>query len=106
MFPKDVPGEVEINVANEESEEDEEEEEEEEVQRPRKKSKKTTPELPTWITDLPKNNMKITYGYKDRLKNVKSDLIGLNEVEIFEKLFDEEVVNHIVKQKFICPAAE
>nr|CAH7747080.1 unnamed protein product [Callosobruchus chinensis] len=43
-------------------------------------------------------DMPSTSGWKDRLELVKSDLENLSPVDIFEKLFDSDIYNHISQQ--------
>nr|CAH7738745.1 unnamed protein product [Callosobruchus chinensis] len=43
-------------------------------------------------------DMPSTSGWKDRLELVKSDLESLSPVDIFEKLFDSDIYNHISQQ--------
>nr|CAH7746139.1 unnamed protein product [Callosobruchus chinensis] len=42
--------------------------------------------------------MPSTSGWKDRLELVKSDLENLSPVDIFEKLFDNDIYNHISQE--------
>ncbi|KAB0803076.1 hypothetical protein PPYR_00046 [Photinus pyralis] len=53
---------------------------------------------PKWTKDVVDTSMPSTCGFEDRVEVVKHDLEHLSPIEVFEKLFDQEVLDHIVQQ--------
>lgn len=50
---------------------------------------------PQWTEDIVDISMNEGTGYIDRQDKIKKEIETLNPVEIFEKLFDEEVIEHL-----------
>lgn len=101
-LPNDVPGRIEIHFDSEDDEEDIPLSilKERCSKQPPSKKPKLAECVPEWTKDnIPIDlNMVETDGYKDCLNNVKSALQNRDPVEIFENLFDNEIVSHIVYQ--------
>nr|CAH7726921.1 unnamed protein product [Callosobruchus chinensis] len=102
-MPLDIVGQVELhNVADDENEDIDEESiplsvlREILVQGRERKVNQTSD--PSWTQSYVNMDMPSTSGWKDRLELVKSDLENLSPVDIFEKLFDSDIYNHISQQ--------
>lgn len=114
-LPRDVPGEVEIHYldANDDSSSDEEMDvplsilsqnivkestfanQKQDSGRFRKKLKKSEP---TWTENIIDLALPSTTGAADRLEIVKTELKNFSALEVFEKVFDNEVLDLIVHQ--------
>lgn len=95
--PRDVPGTIELHYEPI----DEEYSSEDEIPLSRicteKSAKKRKTVSPVWSSDCDINiAMPSTSGYLDRAHILKAQLEGKNLVEIFEKIVDDNVVQHIV----------
>lgn len=105
-FPHDVPGEVEIHPHESDSDETDDDiplahlQQKQKVEQdtPLNKKRKTQISQPKWSNDNIDLTMPATSGAQDRLDIVKRELEHLDPVRVFEAIFDDEVINHIVTQ--------
>ncbi|XP_031343006.1 piggyBac transposable element-derived protein 2-like [Photinus pyralis] len=93
-LPQDVPGEIEIAM---------EDDSDEEYNMPLSQvcttlSKKPKISQPKWSSEPVDLKMTSANGYSIRLEKVREQLSSCNVIQIFEKLFDEQVVNLLVEQ--------
>lgn len=95
-LPTDVPGEIEV-FAEEEESDDEDNVPLAELQTKIKKQKIEEQE-PKWTTRLIDINLKHTNGSQDRQNHVKAILKDLQPVQVFEKLFDEDVIKYLTEE--------
>ncbi|KAJ8963592.1 hypothetical protein NQ317_006784 [Molorchus minor] len=99
-FPNDVPGEMELYYASDESDSDAEDNLP--LARIRQNllsvQNKTVNKEPEWTEDLLDISMASTTGYMTRLDIVKEQIQSKTPVEIFEKFFDDEVIDFITGQ--------
>ncbi|KAJ8964483.1 hypothetical protein NQ314_004770 [Rhamnusium bicolor] len=114
-MPKDDPGEIEVDIngpsedKNNPNYSDEWDEDDDIllsellIKKANQRQKMTEPKWTRRPVDM---NINGTNGTDVRLENVRGELSGLNAVQIFKKLFDEEVVDHIVTQTNIYAATD
>lgn len=93
-LPHDVPGEIELHVMDS----DEDEEDNLPLSVIKRKLKKQKIDLPEWTSEEMDISMEETGFYKVKLNNIKESLKNCTPVELFEKMFDEETLLHIVEQ--------
>lgn len=99
-IPNDVPGEIELEYANDESDSDDEYNIPLSIIRQNllRVQNATSCEKPDWTEDLLDISMVSTTGYMDRLDNLKVQIEGKTPVEIFETVFDSKVIDLIMEQ--------
>lgn len=110
VLPNDVPGELEIDIIGMEDPDDDNDEWQDDkniplsefIERSNKRQKFTEPK---WTQAPIEMKINSTNGAELRLQSVRDELLGLNAVQIFEKLFDDEVVQHIVYQTNLFASA-
>lgn len=104
ILPPDVPGTVEIF-----SQDDVDSDPEDDIplallnvanitDEPPNKKQSVEQKEPEWTQELIDITMKEGNGYLVSQDIVKQELAGLNPVEVFEKLFDEEIVNLLTEE--------
>ncbi|KAJ8956555.1 hypothetical protein NQ318_019279 [Aromia moschata] len=106
-FPNDVPGEVEVHYDSDDDNIPLSEMIVQANQGPSnlpKKMRTGTEAEPTWSEHKINLEMKETHGYVDRINHVKEQINNKTPVEIFEKLFDNDIFEHIAKQSILYAA--
>lgn len=101
-LPKDIPGEVEVFLS------DNDFDSEDRIplavlcniktqQGPSKsKKQRITGRTPEWTKEVVDIDMTYDDNYKNRENNMKKELANLNPIEVFEKIFNEEIINYLV----------
>lgn len=108
QMPSDVAGEIELwQVSNSDDEDSDDEFSlplsvvQQNILRstgnPPPSKKQKLPE-PKWTKTFVDTSMSSTAGCADRLEILKNELENLTPVQIFEKIFDDDIYNHIVSQ--------
>jgi hypothetical protein len=105
VLPPDVPGGIEVFASHEDSDSEDEiplaaalyRHNQNQPKQKKQKTKKTEPE-PKWTKRGIDIVMNGTNGFLDRENNVKTVLKDLSSVEIFQKLFDDEIIKYLVAE--------
>lgn len=108
-LPKDIPGQVEIYYSSDEEiplarmrqnllQPDKNCEYESEDEIPLASLAKRLKKEPCWTTETFDKTIPESFEYQERLESLKVEMENKTPVEIFEKLFDSSVIQHIVEQ--------
>ncbi|KAJ8914400.1 hypothetical protein NQ315_017494 [Exocentrus adspersus] len=103
VLPNDVAGEIELHYESSGEDTDDESSiplsilRERLVKAPRNCQSNNFSE-PVWTNNDINIEMQKTLGVDERARALREELVDLNPVEIFEKLFTEEIINHIVSE--------
>lgn len=91
-LPQDVPGHLELFDSSDDSDADSNENSSNAAPK-----RSETDDL-KWRKCKPSYQNTTTLGYTTRLETLKDDIKEKNPVEIFEQLFDTEILNHIIAE--------
>lgn len=103
-MPRDVPGSIEVFVHNEGSLSSGDSSDEEPLAAKRmRRQQQRQQKGPIWRNCPPlyTSRPESTSDVKDRQQAVKEELLELSPVQLFEKIFDEEIMQHIVMNSIL-----
>lgn len=102
IFPTYIAGEIELQHINSSDEEGSEDEDSlplsERLKNLESKRAKKIKVGPQWTKKFVDTSTPATFDCSDRLEILKNELENFSPVEVFEKLFDDEIFDHLMQQ--------